>query len=191
MTCISLHLITTTVCSKRLVKLRKMRSRRKISLWWWWHTVNIESKKREKRNRELCIRILNFFFTPQQLGVRAGGQRSERVNVKSKIWKEWGGWKDMDSRAHSSFSLSVRNKGKEEWKKEGAAEWHKAWGRDKVIRGKRGIVRNQATQARILKINPSTHLIHRYDILSLSSSESVRAFRLCPRFKGLVSLLSC
>lgn len=118
MTCISLHLITTTVCSKRLVKLRKMRSRRKISLWWWWHTVNIESKKREKRNRELCIRILNFFFTPQQLGVRAGGQRSERVSVKSKIWKEWAEWKDMDSRAHSSFSLSVRNKGKEEWKKE-------------------------------------------------------------------------
>lgn len=32
MTCISLYLITTTVCRKRLVKLRKMRSRRKISL---------------------------------------------------------------------------------------------------------------------------------------------------------------
>lgn len=184
MTCISLHLITTTVCRKRLVKLRKMRSRRKISLWWWWHTVNIE--KREEEPRALHTNITFLLYT-----AAAGGRRSERVSVKSKIWKEWAGWKDMDSRAHSSFSLSVRNKGKEEWKKEGAAEWHKAWGRDKVIRGKRGIVRYQATQARILKINPSTHLIHRYNILSLSSSESVRAFRLCPRFKGLVSLLSC
>lgn len=57
-------------------------------------------------------------------------------------------------------------RGEEEEKERGKHET-RARGRHEVILGKRGILGYRATQARILKINPSMHLIHHHDILSL------------------------
>lgn len=71
---------------------------------------------------------------------------------------------DMDSRTQTR---PERNKERVEEKEEVSSSVMHGERSDKVIRGKRGIVGYQTTQAGVLKINPSIHLIHHPDILSL------------------------